>query len=609
LTSWYKLFSVRVTNRSSERNAYPRVSFTRGYTQLTMLSADERVGQLFVLALLLQTKPGRDVLRPRFETGFDSRRDAAKDKFLGGISEPSIATSVSGHEDELSSYADDESLTHDERRYHTDQEDGSISDVSEDGNLSEAQIKLALDNLDLSYVLDGIRPFLDSFHKQRLDKVLAEVLTTNAFNAVSQVALPPNLTDYRTSPPNVTVPVPFFPQAAIPAVIQEFEVDEDREDNSIKLPMDKFVYLVETVLSLHAFLKYGCSLLVTSPTGIADYKMALEVFLHILVATVDRGADSNQWCLQKMLELVHFLDDVLDFGPASGFSTETGERGLKKWAKAPAKTAQKRSDEVFSRQVCMRIHESVLINCIADANPLDNDIMEEEEEGAANTEVRLRCANFVVELHQTAIVTRVLSSGKNHGIQIDFPEVIVAWFAKHFLDPDTPRRIQLYTEIVLPGVSGQPGTLLRAHPNYQSDGPWYDFALASYDEENRNDPTTYPCKMSCFFKDPDTNKTMALVQEVEFQARAETLRESQLFNHWRLKSKENRTERRRDAVLEAISVESLSDRIYALDPKPVGGFSRKDAADFNILVAKYSKEQWPASFLESPKYLDSYTWD
>jgi hypothetical protein len=76
-----------------------------------------------------------------------------------------------------------------------------------------------------------------------------------------------------------------------------------------------------------------------------------------------------------------------------------------------------------------------------------------------------------------------------------------------------------------------------------------------------------------------------------------------------LKSKENRTEGRRDAVLEAVSVESLSDRIYVLDPRPVGGFSRKEVGDFNVLVVKYGKEQWPASFLESPKYLDNYTWD
>jgi hypothetical protein len=127
--------------------------------------------------------------------------------------------------------------------------------------------------------------------------------------------------------------------------------------------------------------------------------------------------------------------------------------------------------------------------------------------------------------------------------------------------------------------------------------------LASYEEENREDHPTYPCKIACFFKDPNTGKNMALVQEVEFQTPEENSRESQLFNHWTLKSKENRTNRRRDAVFAAISVESLSDRIYAIDPKPVGGFSRKEAVDFEILVVKYVKEQWPMSFLESPKYL------
>jgi hypothetical protein len=76
-----------------------------------------------------------------------------------------------------------------------------------------------------------------------------------------------------------------------------------------------------------------------------------------------------------------------------------------------------------------------------------------------------------------------------------------------------------------------------------------------------------------------------------------------------LKSKDNRTERRRDAVLEAIPVESLSDRIYVIDPKPVGGFSRVAATDYNILVVKYVKEEWPASFLESMRYFENFIWN
>jgi hypothetical protein len=363
-----------------------------------MLSADEQVGQLFVLSILLQTKRGRDVLAPRFTINFDSQRDRARDKLSGVNSEASIETPEQLTDVEEMSHAEEGELPRatDERMHQSDSDDDIQLEITEDVILSENQIKLALDNLDLSYVLDGIRPFLDCFHKRRLDQVLAQVLTIRNFRAVSQLALPPNLTNYQT------VPVASLAQAVIPTdeavippapeFVHEFEVDEDRVDNSIKLPMDKFVYLVETVLSLPAFLKYGCSLLVSSPSGIADYKCALELFLRVLVATVERGEDSNQWCLQKMLELVHFLEDVLDYGPASGFSTETGERGLKKWAKGPSITCQNRGDEVFSGQVCSRIHERVLIDGVADAHPLDKDDIKENV--LASIEVQLYCANL-----------------------------------------------------------------------------------------------------------------------------------------------------------------------------------------------------------------------
>jgi hypothetical protein len=133
--------------------------------------------------------------------------------------------------------------------------------------------------------------------------------------------------------------------------------------------------------------------------------------------------------------------------------------------------------------------------------------------------------------------------------------------------------------------------------------------LASYTEDNREDCPTYPCKMVCFFKDPNNGKTMALVQEVEFQTQAEMSRESQLFDHWTLTSKENRMNQRREAVFVLMDVDSLSDRIYVVDPKPVGGFSRESAADFEILMVKYVKEEWPTSFLNSANYLENYTWD
>jgi hypothetical protein len=310
---------------------------------------------------------------------------------------------------------------------------------------------------------------------------------------------------------------------------------------------------------------------------------------------------------------MHFKVEILFLGPASGFSTETGERGLKAWAKQPSKTAQKRGDSVFSKQVCERIHERILINSIADCLPL------EEETGAkvqSSNETISRCVNFVVELGQPTFIQRVLPSGKPHKIQVDFPIPVLAWFTKAYGEQGGVRKtIELFTELVLPGninLEGEEedGLVLRAHPNYRSEGPWYDYANILYEEEGDDDQQTlsYPCKLACFFKTPEGGNKMALVQEVQFQSGNQENRQSQLFEHWTLESRENKTTERRDAVFVAIPVESLSDRVYAIDPMPVGGFSRAEASDFDILVVKYSRQQWPLSFLKSPAYFEKYQW-
>jgi hypothetical protein len=62
-------------------------------------------------------------------------------------------------------------------------------------------------------------------------------------------------------------------------------------------------------------------------------------------------------------------------------------------------------------------------------------------------------------------------------------------------------------------------------------------------------------------------------------------------------SKDNKTDQKRDAILEAIPVEAVSD--ICPRSKTHRGFSRKGAGNFKILVVKYVKEECPSSFLRS----------
>ena len=370
--------------------------------------------------------------------------------------------------------------------------------------------------------------------------------------------------------------------------------------------MDQFVFIVETLLSFQSFLKYGCDLLLSRPGTGMDYDKALELFLRILVTTADRGEATNQWFLQKTLELTHFKMDILFMGPASGFSTETGERGLKSWAKQPSTTAQKRGDVIFSKQVCKRIHERVLINSIADCCPLE----EEEKEVEQITGIVAKCANFVVEFGVITNIIRVLPSGGRHKHQIDFPEEVVSWFVKEYGRQQQCENIQLFTEAVAPKVTGDGGLLFRAHPNYRLEGAWYDYASAMYQENIEDDRlTSYPCKVVCFFVEPHTKEKMALVQEVEFQTNIQKGRESQLFEHWTLSSWEDRVSKSRQAILRAMPIKTLGNRLYVIDPHQNGGFNWPSNSDFEILVVKYSREQWPMSFLNSPEYFQKYRYE
>jgi len=58
---------IVVPVRSTLKYEYPRCSFTRGITNLTLLTADERAGIAFVLALVAASKPGSEMLKKAAE--------------------------------------------------------------------------------------------------------------------------------------------------------------------------------------------------------------------------------------------------------------------------------------------------------------------------------------------------------------------------------------------------------------------------------------------------------------------------------------------------------------------------------------------------------------
>jgi hypothetical protein len=75
-----KLFGP-TANRCHGMWLFPRLNFTIGFTRLTLLSSEERVGALTVLVILLQTARGQEILLDRFSPDFDQRRKTRAAQF------------------------------------------------------------------------------------------------------------------------------------------------------------------------------------------------------------------------------------------------------------------------------------------------------------------------------------------------------------------------------------------------------------------------------------------------------------------------------------------------------------------------------------------------
>jgi hypothetical protein len=191
-----------------------------------------------------------------------------------------------------------------------------------------------------------------------------------------------------------------------------------RSTLSLKADCEEMVCLVEGILCFVAFLKYDSNLLVDPCDHVAQYLESLDSLMDLLCNGTSRGEGTHEWKLQKTVEMNHFLDDMLNLGSAGGFSTQTGERGLKVWAKCFAVTVQKRSDEVFSGQVVSRIHESELLG----SNPGSGDRREPTAVlGSDEVEVHFSGNNFSVLVgREETKVIRTLPNGYLHPIQLEF---------------------------------------------------------------------------------------------------------------------------------------------------------------------------------------------
>ena len=609
------MFTKCGRNRSGERTNYPRVDFTRGFCSLSFLSADERIGQLFVIAIMLQVERGKDLLRCRFAEDFDTvaAQRAMKKKRKRG-EEPPHVEAATLHEDE------------EEEPQQRGEAEGQTAQTQ---LLSNNEIKQFLSKVHLGYVSTDLLPHLCRGHQDILWDVCKRVIRNTA--ETRKVLANPHsyfddpggqfqgdkMMDYRHVPLTRHSRTDFHPPPAATntaSADHHIPVTPSRQACSIRLGMDQFSILVQKLLCFHSFLKYGGHRL-GDPTVVDRYIRSFNLMMNMVVRGLNRGKNTNGFKLQKFIECCHFLQDTITYGPPAGNNSDTGERGLKTWAKRLAITAQKRGDAIFKGQVAKNAVERAILEKIDSSLRHRTTTMRRED---TRQGLHTRGLTFVYQSWRDGRrgICPVVGTTICSSTHVPYPSCVEQWFDKHVILDSNP--IQFSTEIIIKESDGG-RTIVRAHPNFRSEGEWFDYIFICYENPQTQAEEEFPARVACCFKwdsscfnaterwIPDgleDGDCVLLVQECEYQSPAQASCTSLLFDEWTLCGSVDASGTRRYAKLSCMAAEAIQSRVYAIDPNPMNGgafwkeVSLDDSGRFDILLVKGRKDEWVENFLK-----------
>ncbi len=620
------------SSRCHNRRNFPRVNFTRGFSRLTLLSAEEQVGVMLVLVVVLSTKEGKDILVGRFGPEFDQKRTDRATRFKGA--QPPT-------EEEYESSVIDEG--EDEDKVH---EDGNP--IDEDEEDMEAPLpkqrrttpvrpetmvinKANLDFLevvirrhDLTFLLTKTFPVLPKEHLAKALHILWKHTRKLKDATLEKVDIPTCLLDKRSFPPTPSTHGTTSILFAIFCQAKSGDEGEYKPPQTQDLPsktksIPDFIECCELVLAFRSYFQYSSSHCPQSELPQDGLSPSVELFqagtagmIEMVNRCVNRGEGTNGWNIQKVADLVHLPNNVMEFGPAEGFHVGFAERGLKSWAKQPARTAQKRSGGIFEKLVSSRMHEHTMIEKamlhmskedVVDGDSIqsgEDSIQLDEDEDSLIPRMEPNGSCFRIKIsrvnrRRVVSCTRLNRHMKDHQVPLTMPQPILDYFQKDRVDLRAGTVIEYRTEIVVEKLR------YRAHPNYQASGPWYDWVNVTYetdweDSTHLVQDTDFPAKILGFFRvlEPELPQSFkVLVHPVTYRIRGSALQraETRLLRAWLLETKTNGR-----PSFTVINHNQIQDQILVVEENP--GFHDQYLTDLDkrVWAVKDMRSSWPGQF-------------
>jgi hypothetical protein len=422
--------------------------------------------------------------------------------------------------------------------------------------------------------------------------------------------------------------------------------DKSNSKNSAVTTMDQLQEVLEALLAFHAWSKCSASYDVSNDAAVERLKISVIALLSMVSVRLPRE-EGNGWQLQKFHEILHLVDDIKRFGSPRNTDTGPGERSLKFFAKKQATTSQKRS-KVFLQQVASRLHECTMFNKariltdpggtllrpIISQNNMDGvtirhpssnhsdggvdsvDDDDDDNDNDDNQAIRSELSGSVNPLFQILFSDNGYQgnvwNGKAKG-HITIHPIVVKYFREDQRQRGYNTPVNGWTEYI------RDNHRFRAHPNYRSNGYWYDWVMVNFQVDNDIDGDNvdshrskrhrtietgnrypdeyYPAKILCFFADPIDKEIMALVHSCDDNDHSE---DSALCEVWSLEYQVKRDSSNALVAfptIRAVPVSSFDEAVLVIEEMP-GLTEAADVATnphYSRCILVKNRERWWAS--------------
>jgi hypothetical protein len=600
------LFS-KSNNRSTQRADYPRISFSGGYSSLTQLSADEKVGKLFALAIIGETEVGRKILSDRCDPQFDGRRTDRAKRFQPNIGESSDSDSDDDSDDDIPQTPHVSSINQNRPWSKTEFDPDNESHV----DFVDRQLKkhglayiipllLQMGTLHQttarSLVWKQTRTLIKDYSMNTIQASIPNsedttTLEADRFCADRRPNLHSNTTDHSSDQ--------FYEHSPFGANNEECDSwgeEEELAKSEHSITCDSVDYLLEIVqlfLAFHSFYKYGCGLF--GITGFDKIDERVRDMMNKLHKTVRRGEGTLGWCVSKFHDTLHMALDMQLFGSSDNSDTSKGEHGLKIWAKLPSKTAQvNHGANQFIAQISKRLYEQTLLD---KACSILIPSVDRPNKIRAPLEVPL----FYIDRDARICFhcDRRFKKRKKQelALSLDIEDWIIGEQTQ--IKSNT---VVIYSQLFLE----EQDQLFRATPNFRNTGSWYDWVLVNYVNSSQA-LVQYPFKILGFVSQDDGLGPICFGQMCASQNVGETQKTRRgLFEHWHLETKPGTQKAvyrfvEIDTIISTCLVIQLSENSFHdsnhADMFPDMFYDSNISFTNKVIVVKDRRTVWPKVFL------------